>query len=402
MKGLNGTMLTCLSLAIASPRVEAQGPDSSSITIYGFAMADAIFDFKQNNPDWFDVMRPSRLPSFANEFGEDGRFYLSARQSRLGVSGTRMTSHGEMKAVFEFDLFGVGGDAGQTTIRPRHMWGQWGKFGAGQTNSPFMDGDVFPNTVEYWGPNGMLFFRNVMIFWQPKNDDDGRITVAIERPGASGDLGVYADRVELSGIVPRFPLPDLSAEWRLSRGWGYIEAAGMLRALYYDDLLDDQFDLSGNDMGWGISLSSNWKPNSSNTLRLQFVYGEGVENYFNDAPVDVGVQTNPGNATRPLVGKALGDLGLVAYLDHAWSPTWASAVGWSMVDIDNSNGQAPSAYSLGQYASANLVYTPVPNVMMTSEFQWGYRENFSDGFTSDDFRIQVSFKYNFSKTFGGM
>ena len=30
------------------------------------------------------------------------------------------------------------------------------------------------------------------------------------------------------------------------------------------------------------------------------------------------------------------------------------------------------------------------------EIQWGKRENFRDGFTSDDFRIQFSFKYNFS------
>ena len=29
-----------------------------------------------------------------------------------------------------------------------------GQFGAGQTGSPFMDSDVFPNSLEYWGPNG--------------------------------------------------------------------------------------------------------------------------------------------------------------------------------------------------------------------------------------------------------
>ena len=33
--------------------------------IYGFAMVDAIYDFKQVNPDWFDVERPTKLPSFS-------------------------------------------------------------------------------------------------------------------------------------------------------------------------------------------------------------------------------------------------------------------------------------------------------------------------------------------------
>jgi len=26
-----------------------------------------------------------------------------------------------------------------------------------------MDIDVFPNSLEYWGPNGMIFFRNVQV-----------------------------------------------------------------------------------------------------------------------------------------------------------------------------------------------------------------------------------------------
>ena len=30
-------------------------------------------------------------------------------------------------------MFGVGADAGQTTIRLRHAYGELGKFGAGQT-----------------------------------------------------------------------------------------------------------------------------------------------------------------------------------------------------------------------------------------------------------------------------
>jgi hypothetical protein len=30
------------------------------------------------------------------------------------------------------------------------------------------------------------------------------------------------------------------------------------------------------------------------------------------------------------------------------------------------------------------------------ELEWGRRENFSDGFAADDFRIQFSARYNFS------
>jgi hypothetical protein len=64
--------------------------------------------------------------------------------------------------------------------------------------------------------------------------------------------------------------------------------------------------------------------------------------------------------------------------------------------IGASHPQEPSAPALG-----NLLYYPAPNVMVGGELQWGRRENFSDGFQSDGFKVQFSFKYNFSWKLGG-
>jgi hypothetical protein len=86
----------------------------------------------------------------------------------------------------------------------------------------------------------------------------------------------------------RFPLPTSPAQYR-SAAWGYVERRGMLGWMKWDDILDDQFDLSGSATRWGINLSSNVKSASSSTLRLQFVFGEGIQNYMNDSPVDVGI-----------------------------------------------------------------------------------------------------------------
>ena len=386
----------------ADAAAQPAAADKPSLEIYGFGQADTIVDFKQNNPDWYDVNRPSRLPNVANQFGQDGHFYLSPRQSRLGVKGETPTANGVVKGQFEFDMFGVGADAGQTTIRLRHAWGQWKEVGAGLTNSEFMDGDVFPNVVDYWGPNGMLFFRNVQVFWEPYRDGDSNARIAIEAPGASGDGGVYADRVELQNIKPRFPSPDFTGHYRKSQKWGYIQVGGALRYIAYDDTLTtDKFDLSGHVWGWGLSVSSNVKATDSDVLRLQFVYGAGVENYFNDAPVDVGIKNNPGNAVTPVVGEALKDLGIVLYLDHTWNSTWSTAAGYSLVDISNSNAQAANAYRRGQYASINLLSTPAKNVMIGGELQFARRDNYLDGFNSNDIRLQFTFKYNFSVKVGG-
>lgn len=172
----------------------------NSVDVYGFVMLDAGYEFKEQNPLWFDVMRPTQLPSFKGEYAPDGNVYASVRQSRFGVKSSTSTSLGDLNTIFEFELFGTGVDAGQTTFRLRHAYGELGQFGAGQTWSPFMDIDVFPNSIEYWGPNGMVFFRNVQVRWMPLRSDKGRITIALERPGASADQGIYADRIELQGV----------------------------------------------------------------------------------------------------------------------------------------------------------------------------------------------------------
>ena len=374
----------------------AASAQKPTLEIYGFGQADAIADFKVNDPNWYDVVRPSKLPSFPGEFGSDGHFYLSPRQSRFGAKGVLPTSNGDVKAVFEFDMFGVGVDKGQTTIRLRHAYGQWKQVGAGQTDSQFTDVDVFPNILDYWGPNGMLFFRNVQVFWQFYKNGDSNATIAIENPGASGDAGLLSDRIELQNIKPRFPAPDITGHYRRGEPWGYVQVGGAVRYIAWDDLLpNDAFNLAGHVWGWGVSLTSNVKASANDVLRLAAVYGRGIENYFNDAPVDVGVERNPGNAVTPVEGEALPIFGMSAYLDHNWSSKWSTAVGYSMVNVNNSDLQAPTAFNEGKYASINLLCTPVKNVMIGGEFQWANRKNLND-FKSNDYRAQFSFKYSFN------
>jgi hypothetical protein len=185
-------------------------------------MLDSGYDFKTNDPNWFDVVRPTKLPSFNGEFAPNGKVYCGVRQTRFGVMTSTPTRFGDLKTQFEFELFGTGVDAGQTTFRLRHAYGELGQFGAGQTWSPFMDIDVFPNQLEYWGPSGMVFFRNVQLRWMPVRSDRTRVILALERPGASADQGIYADRIDLQGVRSKFNAPDVSRQVRIMRGWGYL------------------------------------------------------------------------------------------------------------------------------------------------------------------------------------
>ena len=375
-----------------------QPKESTSINFYGFAMLDSGYNFGSINPSWSDTERPTQLPSYTGQYGPDGSTFWGVRQTRFGVKTFTPTALGELKTIFEFELFGTGVDAGQTTFRLRHAWGELGQFGAGQTWSAFMDIDVFPNSLEYWGPNGMVFFRNVQVRWTPIQGASN-VVIALERPGASADGGAYAGHIELQNVAPQFKWPDLTGHARLARNWGYVQVGGIVRKIAWVDTNPVPYNLSGTAIGWGINVSSNVNFTKKDVGKFSVVYGSGIQNYMNDAPVDVSVKNNPSNAVSPIKGVPLPIIGVVSFLDHTWSDKFSSSVGYSMVNIWNSDGMTADSYHQGHYALANLLYHPVKQVTMGGEFQFGRRVNFTDGFNVNDYKMQFSFRYDWSKGF---
>jgi hypothetical protein len=397
-----GTVVTsapaATDAAAAKPKPD-EPTGESTFTIYGFAMLNSGYEFKASDPKWFDTVRPVKLPAFGGQFEPGGNTYFSVRQSRFGAKSTTPTKYGELKTIFEFELFGTGVDAGQTTFRLRHAYGELGHFGAGQYWSAFVDPDVFPNTNEYWGPNGIAWFRNVQFRWMPIKGKNS-VTIALERPGASADLGQAADRIELSGVKPRFPLPDLTGNVRFERGWGHVQIGGVLRDMRWVDTVNDNFDLGGRATGAGFGITSALNAGKKDVVKLSYVYGHGIENYMNDAPVDVGIApSNSGNPRVPIKGEALPVWGWMAYLDHTWNKRFTSSIGYSMLNISNSSGQTNDAFHRGHYGSGNFMFYPVDRVMLGTEVIYGRRENFRDGFAADDVHLQFIFKYNFNKEF---
>ena len=383
------------------PAPPEQPPTKPDFELYGFAMLDMGYDAGQIDPNWFDVERPTKLPAFRDEFGHDGNFYAGVRQTRFGVKSNIPTKFGDLKTVFEFELFGVGVDAGQTTFRLRHAYGELGQFLAGQTWSPFMDPDVFPNSIEYWGPNGMVFFRNVQLRWQPVHNENHQVMFALERPGASADLGSVADRDILQGVKFRFPAPDLSGRVRYGSKRTYLQIAGMLRYIAWNDSAPTALtNLTGHTFGWGAHVSSNIGLSKKDAFKWSAVYGHGVENYMNDAPVDIAPKLTT-NIHRPITGDPLPVLGIVAFYDRYWSEKWSTSIGYSLVNITDVPLQLPDSFRRGQYGLVNLLYYPVKDMMVGGEFQWGRRANFNDGWSFNDYRVQFSARYNFSFKHGG-
>src|SRR5262249_29704959 len=157
------------------------------------------------------------------------------KQSTFGVKGAVPVDNnlGRINFKFEFDLFGTGDDAGQTTFRLRHAFAEWGPILAGQTQSLFMDADMWPNIVDYSGPTGIAFYRNVQFRSTPYRTDHMKLSFAVERPGNDVDAGEIREVDPSLGdnIHHTEEWPDFTGQFRYWDDWGHVQIAGIVRSV---------------------------------------------------------------------------------------------------------------------------------------------------------------------------
>ncbi len=262
-----------------------------------------------------------------------------------------------------------------------------------------MDADLFPNVVDYWGPTGMVLVRNPQIRLTIANKNGLSFAVAIETPNTDVDVGQIReiDPDLAANLRDVTPLPDLTAQARYVGDWGHVQLSGLLTKLAVETLGTPDNQPRASRIGWGINLGTSFNVASSTTLRAGVVYGHGIASYMNDGGTDLAPRTvpvGPGLAVA-LEPEAVPLLGIIAYVDHRWSKSFTSALGYSMTRVDNTNFQTASAYHKGEYATGNLLWEPMANVLVGGELMYGKRTD-NDGRSGDDLRTQVTFKASFS------
>jgi DcaP outer membrane protein len=367
-----------------------------SFDIFGFAQVDYIQDFNRMDPAWDATLRVSKIPTIPDQFGSGGQSIISVRQSRFGVQADQEIAGKDLYVKFDFDLFGVGDNAGQTTFRLQNFYGTWGPLLIGQTDTLWMDGSIFPNTIDYWGPTGMVYLRNpqIRLTWKSGPNE---LAGAIEQPNNDVDPG-QAREVDpaLGGVQGTELMPDFTGRYRYTGDWGHVQIAGILRRVGFETLNTPSNEPKGSQLGWGVDVTSNIKPTKNDVIHLGVVFGAGIASYMNDGGTDLapgGVASLTGPSA--IHAEAVSLVGVIAYLDHQWTKEFSSSFGYSRNQVDNTSLQTADAFHVGQYASVNLLWTPDPHIMIGGEFIWGQLTK-KDGATGDDSRVQFSAKYKFS------
>ena len=391
---------------------------SAAYKIGGFVKAVVVKNFDPLvTQDRFIV---GSIPVSANdETALASEASLTANQSRVNFDYRQKSGSGDLRAYLEADFFGSG-----DTFRLRHAFGQFGDFLAGKTWSAFYDADASPEEVDFEGINGHVVLRQTQLRWFPEVGKDLRLMVSLEDPSpkVTGGTGVS-------------DVPDLVISIR--RNWfgrWHAKTALLLRELRainntgvdgngqscvpLANTPPGSADPAGcvaianagskeNEFGWALTASGKIKApwwNVNDNILFQVNYGKGLGRYLTDLSSieSLGIDGGQDGFVDPLTGnlKALPVFGGYAAFQHWWDTNVRSTFIYSMVYIDNVATQPSTAYHQTRRASANIIWSPIPNVDVGAEFLWGRRKNKGpdpvDGLSAGDaLQLQLEAVYRF-------
>jgi hypothetical protein len=304
-------------------------------------------------------------------------FNINAKGSQLRIDVRAPDVPGSPRFYYENDFYGSGG--GEFPYRIRHLYGQIYNVIVGQTFSVFEDPDVWPDTVDYEGPNAAIFARRPLVRYQHEFDEHWQANFGIEQPDTELDTAGHPN----ASPVNHAPDGGFNVRWENS-DVGHVQFAAILRDIgVRDPQLGDQTAL-----GWGTNLATVLNGPGKDSGQLQVTYGEGLFRYSNDDFInnDAAFDSKGNLEPIPYFG------GMFGYTHH-WTDAFRSTVSYGYVHLDNAASQDGSAYHFTHYGSGNLVWQLRKRLSVGAEILYGMKET-KDGADGDVFRFNLGLVYS--------
>lgn len=343
--------------------------------IGGYAKSDFIFDPRPAGDS--DRFIPASIP--IPPLADVSNSTVSVRPSRINVDF--LVPYKEQRSVrffLEVDFFG----SNSTTPRLRHAYAQGLNFLVGQTFSNFMDPDAGPDTLDFQGPNSQVSIRNPQMRYTIRLQKSTTASISIEKP--TSDVAFETPQFT---ALPNSPSPDGTVQLRHEMKSGHVQ----LSAIFRDIAASVPDGRSDSVFGWGLNLAGLFKVGKDN-LVYQAAYGDGIERYINDTS-GLGIDAAVKSVQNPVL-EAVPVVGVYGGYQHLWSAKLRSSVVYGFLQVQNTAAQVNAEYHRSEYNAVNLIWNPVPQITLGSEFLYGWRVN-KDNSTGNAPRIQLSAKYNF-------
>ena len=304
-------------------------------------------------------------------------FNINAKGSQLRLDVRAPEIDGSPRFYYENDFYGSGG--GEFPYRVRHLYGQIYNVIVGQTYSVFEDPDVWPDTVDYEGPNSATFARRPLLRYQHRIGNEWQLNFGIEQPESEVDTSIDP------GASGRNSAPDggLNARWERS-DVGHVQFASILRDIGVRGPIVQNQDV----FGWGLNLSAGFDTFERDSVQAQLTYGDGLFRYCNDD-----FQNNDAAFDKHGHLEAIPYFGGMLGYTHHWSESFRSTATYGYVHLDNTGAQAGSTYHETHYGSLNLMWQLRERLSVGLEELYGYHDT-KDGSHGDVYRTTVGLVYS--------
>jgi hypothetical protein len=369
---------------------------NTSFRFRGFVRLTGLYDFNPIGSRDDFVTNTIPVPQ---QSGQNNNY--SARYSRIGLDTWTPTSLFEwnVHTFIEGDFFNGPAQAaggGGNPFRLRFAFVDFGYFRVGQQNTVFMDGNAFPNTVDFAGPRGLANLRRPSARATIPLADQLFWAIGIEQPFS--DITTNGQGTNVQDV------PDFATHLRYETDYGHVQFSTIFRALGYRPTVGEET----RRLGWGLSGSTVFHPwalliggdpvrkdNPSGLERsrilLQYTFGWGIGRYIQDtAGQGLDGQVDPTNGAFSTVYVA----GWSASYEHWFTEKWLTNLTYSSDIVGHNGAQPGNTYIGAKYLAASLWYIPIRNMSIGVEYLWGVRKNL-DGEQGIANRVNALVQYNF-------
>ena len=348
----------------------------------GFVKTDFFYDLNIAGL-WYGGMVPSSFPSSTQPKSRNST--VSIRASRFVTEIRQPLGNDTLKVFMDWDLYG---SFGRNTPNLRSFWGQYKNFLAGQTWSAFGDPDVWPDTLDFQGPPGMVVLRTPQFRYTHAFNRHHTIVGTVEKSGTDTPFSTLFGTPVGSQLWP-----DFAGYYRYENNHGHLQTSAILRSVGGFIPNTTIPDLRDHRTGYGLSVSGLWRIGSSrDNIVFQGVGGRGIANYLNDnfgLGLDVGFDARGRLVATPVWSATAG-------YQHYWTRNLRSTATYGRFNVNNPAGDPETQYHVSHYAAANIIYQPSVLYLFGGEFIYGSLERKND-FTWAARRIQLSFSYFFNR-----
>ena len=238
-------------------------------------------------------------------------------------------------------------------------------FTLGLANSTFVDPASQPSTVETDGPNSETDYTTLLFRYMHTFGKHFTLAASVENP--NNEIGTFAHSEGTSAYMPNF-----AAFAQYQWGKQHIRLAAIVKPMRYRNLAAD---CNQYTTGWGLNLSTIFRPVAPLTVYAAANYGCGISSIVNDlqcGALDLLPYANE-------VGKmyAPRSFGWYAGLQYNFRPNIFSTIVVSqerMLRKDNTVYDG-DGYKYGLYGVANIFWDITPRCQVGAEFDLGKRCN---------------------------